>query len=78
MFAQLQRHGILKEDAERMLVSVTVDGAAVNMGKFSGMKSLFQKDGTEPGTNPQLDYWGWFGCVFFIASTILWSWVWVT
>ena len=57
MFAQLQRHGILKEDAECMLVSVTVDSAAVNMGKFAGMKALTQKDATEAGTNPQLDYW---------------------
>ena len=59
MFSQLLHHGITKEMAQTMMVAVGVDGAAVNMGKFAGIKALIQKDGTESGAKPNLDYWGW-------------------
>ena len=59
MFHQLQRNVISKHDAEKRMVSVSVDGAAVNMGQHAGLKALIQKERDDLGTNPGLDCWGW-------------------
>ena len=59
MFGQLKHHGVSKVDAQKKMVSVGVDGASVNLGKFAGMKALITKSPGDVGTKPGLDYWGW-------------------
>ena len=41
MFSTLQKHGVSKAVAEKKMVSVSVDGASVNMG---GLKALIQNN----------------------------------
>ena len=59
MFSVLQKHGVSKELAHKKMVSVGVDGAAVNLGNFKGLKALITKTQGDPGTDPSLEYWAW-------------------
>ena len=46
------------------MVSVSVDGASVNMGRHKGLKTLIQNNLGMSGGNPNLDYWGWWWYLF--------------
>ena len=63
MFSQLARHGVSKETAKLKLACIGVDGAAVNLGQFKGLKALMQKNPTDARTDPSLEYWGWYWVV---------------
>ena len=41
------------------MVSVGVDGAAVNLGNFKGLKAFITKSQGYPGTDSTLEYWAW-------------------
>ena len=62
MFSTLQKHGVSK--AEKKMVSVSVDGASVNMGRHKGLKTLIQNNPGMSRGDPNLDYWGWWWYLF--------------
>ena len=53
-------HGISKEDAEKKLAVLGMDGAAVNMGRKAGVKALIQRQQGDTETDPALEYFGWY------------------
>ena len=67
IFSKLLEHGITKEYAKKKLVGVGADGASVNSGKYAGVKALLQLSQGDKGTNPQLEYLGWWWVLFVVC-----------
>ena len=67
IFSNMLEHGITKEDAKKKLVGVGADGASVNSGKYAGVKALLQLSQGDKGTNPQLEYLGWWWVLFVVC-----------
>ena len=73
MFTILERHRVSKEDARTKFCGLTTDVAAVNMGKYKGVKALIQKQQGDPDTDPALEYWGWMWVIIIWCITTCWS-----
>ena len=46
------------------MVATSVDGASVNKGSHKGLKAPIQNNPSAPGSDPNLEYWGWWWVLF--------------
>ena len=68
MFSTQQKYGVSKAVAEKKMVSVSVDGASVNMGRHKGLKVLIQNN---PGMSGVIQIWMTGDGGGFCLSTVL-------